>query len=82
MDTNNRIPWEVIIGRLMCNNKAAFFQVLFNALSKHPSYIIVSDMEYNKKIGIINDMISFYEKKEAYEKCSVLISIKKEIDEC
>jgi hypothetical protein len=79
---NNRIPWESLVDGLIANNKSAFFQTLYSAISNHPSYVILSDMEYNKKAKIIDQMISFYENREDYEKCSVLLGIKKEIQTC
>lgn len=82
MESNNRIPWHVLVEGLIAHDKEAFFQTLFSAISKHPSYVILSDMETSRKNKIIDQMIAFYEIKEDFEKCLVLMDIKKEIETC
>lgn len=49
MEDNNRIPWHVLVEGLIAHNKEAFFHALFSAISKHPSYVILSDMEVSRK---------------------------------
>ena len=82
MDPNSRIPWHVLVEGLIAYNKEGFFQTLFNAISKHPSYVILSDMEVSRKYEIIDQMVAFYESREDFEKCIVLMDIKKELQIC
>jgi len=82
MDPNSRIPWHVLVEGLIAHNKEGFFQTLFNAISKHPSYVILSDMEVSRKYEIIDQMVAFYESREDFEKCIVLMDIKKELQIC
>jgi hypothetical protein len=82
MDPNNKIPWHVLVEGLIAHNKEAFFHALFLAISKHPSYVILSDMEVSRKNQIIDKMISFYENREDFEKCIVLMNVKKELEIC
>jgi hypothetical protein len=82
MEENNRIPWHVLIDGLIAHNKEEFFKALYCAMSKHPSYIIMSDIELDRKMSIIDQMIEFYEVKEDYEKCLFLLNIKKEVKIC
>jgi hypothetical protein len=82
MEDNNRIPWHVLVEGLIAHNKEAFFHALFSAISKHPSYVILSDMEVSRKNEIIDKMIKFYENREDFEKCLVLMNIKKELEIC
>ena len=82
MESNNRIPWHVLVEGLIAYDKEIFFQTLFSAISKHPSYVILSDMEISRKNAIIDQMIAFYETREDFEKCLVLMNIKKELHTC
>jgi len=82
MESNNRIPWHVLVEGLIAHDKEAFFHALFSAISKHPSYVILSDMEPARKNTIIDQMITFYESREDFEKCLVLMNIKKELHTC
>lgn len=82
MNPNDKIPWHVLVEGLIAYNKEAFFQTLFSAICKHPSYVILSDLKTSDKNEIIDQMISFYEGREDFEKCIVLMDIKKEIVIC
>ena len=82
MDQEERIPWQVLVDGLISYNKEAFFQALFLAMSKHPSYVILADMEIERKADILNKMIMHYEEKEDFEKCQVIFNIKKELKLC
>ncbi|MDA9263045.1 hypothetical protein OAC86_00075 [bacterium] len=82
MNEEERIPWHILVNGLISYNKDAFFHALFLAISKHPSYVIVSDMEIERKEEILTKMLSYYEEREDFEKCSVLFNIKKELKLC
>ena len=82
MDQEERIPWEVLVNGLISYNKEAFFHALFLAMSKHPSYVILADMEIKRKAEILNKMIVHFEQKEDFEKCLVIFNIKKELKLC
>lgn len=64
------------------NNKEIFLNTLYNAINMHPSYIILSDMPRERKLEIITELISYYEKREDYEKCAKMLKIKKDVDIC
>lgn len=63
-------------------DKGAFFNILYDAINAHPSYVVLSDMTSERKLEIIGEIISYYEKREDYEKCASLLKIKKEIEAC
>ena len=78
---NNNLHFYNILASLIFTHKNQFYQALYEAISKHPNYVILSDLEPEKKIKVLESMIQYYETKESYEKCSVLLNIKKEIKE-
>lgn len=56
-----------------------FYNVVYNAINKHPSYVILSDIEKERKVKILENLIKFYENKELYERCSRLQDIKRAV---
>jgi hypothetical protein len=73
--------WHVIIEGLMVNNEPLFFQALYQAMIEHPTYVILSDMETERKYVILNKMMKYYESKEDYEKCAKLLEIQKQVND-
>ena len=47
---------------------------------EHPTYVILSDMETERKYSILNKMMKYYESKEDYEKCAKLLEIQKQVN--
>lgn len=80
-DPYSNSPFYGILAALIFEHKDQFYQILYEAISKHPSYVIVSDLETHKKLKVLDGMIEYYEAKESYEKCATLLNIKKEIEE-
>jgi len=62
-------------------NEDHFYNIVYEAIMRHPSYVILSDSNLERKAQIINNMIVFFEEKEDYEKCYELFIIKKELEE-
>lgn len=79
---NNGLPWQLIVGSLLVDNKEALYSVLYKAISNHPSYVVLSDLPIDRKLHIIDEMIVHFELKEDYEKCANLIKLKKEVELC
>lgn len=80
---NNRrdlSKWDIIIQGLMVNNKAQFYVMLYHAMLEHPSYVILSDMPLERKLEILNRMMSHYEEREDYEKCAQLKSMQQQVN--
>jgi len=75
----NKKDFYAAIEGLLVNNKSVFFSVLYNAMMEHPAYVLLSDMPRERKFEIIEDMITYYEQQEAYEKCSNLVKMKNSI---
>lgn len=73
------LDFYAIIEGIIANNKPAFFQVLYQAMMEHPSYIILSDMERDRKVEILQQMLSHYENLEDYEKCANLFKLQKSL---
>tara|TARA_B100000900_G_scaffold369853_1_gene347991 strand:- start:804 stop:1088 length:285 start_codon:yes stop_codon:yes gene_type:complete len=73
--------WHVIIEGLMVNNEPLFFQALYQAMIEHPTYVILSDMESERKCDILAQMLKYYEKREDYEKCAKLLEIQKQVND-
>ena len=67
---------------LLLTNRDLFFTTLYNAIINHPTYVVVSDIPLTRKVEIINEMISYYERREDYEKCANLMKVKKEVEIC
>lgn len=57
-----------------------FYNIVYEAVMKHPSYVIIASGKDERKLQIIGNMITFFEEKEDYEKCYDLFRIKKEIE--
>jgi len=57
-----------------------FYNIVYEAVMSHPSYVIVSNGNDSRKLEVITSMISFFEEKEDYEKCFDLLQIRKEIE--
>lgn len=62
-------------------NEDHFYNIVYEAIMRHPSYVIVSESNGSRKIQIIGNMIKYFEEKEDYEKCYDLLNIKKELQE-
>ena len=73
------VDFYAAIEGMMVNNKSTFFQVLYQAMMEHPSYIILSDMERERKVDILKQMLKHYENIEDYEKCANLIKLQKSL---
>jgi len=80
-DPRRDSPFYGMMASLIFTHKDQFYQALYEAVSKHPSYVVLSDLESDKKIKVLDGMIQYYEAKESYEKCATLLNIKKEIEE-
>ena len=72
--------WYNIVNNIMLLNSEAFFRAVFDAMQNHPTYVILSDFESDRKIYIMDQMLEHYEKKEDLEKCKVIFEIKKQIE--
>ena len=72
--------WYNIVNNIMLLNSEAFFRAVFDAMQNHPTYVILSDFESDRKIYIMDQMLKHYEKKEDFEKCKVIFEIKKQIE--
>lgn len=79
---NNGLPWQLILGSLLIENKESLYTVLYKAISNHPSYVVLSDIPTARKMRIIEEMIVHFELKEDYEKCANLLKLKKELELC
>ena len=71
-----RKDFYAAIEGLLVSNKSVFFQVLYNAIMEHPTYVILSDMPIDRKYEILEDMLKYYETHEDYEKCAKLFKMK------
>lgn len=80
-DPRRDSPFYGMMASLIFTHKDQFYQALYEAISKHPSYVVLSDLESEKKLKVLDGMIQYYEAKESYEKCATLLNIKKEIEE-
>jgi hypothetical protein len=80
-DPRRDSPFYGMMASLIFTHKDQFYQALYEAVSKHPSYVVLSDLESEKKLKVLDGMIQYYEAKESYEKCATLLNIKKEIEE-
>jgi hypothetical protein len=76
-DTNQK--WFKIIDGLMVSNEDVFFNTLYMAITNHPSYVITSDLENDRKDTILGAMLKHFENKEEFEKCACIFNIKKQI---
>lgn len=81
---NNRpekrhLDFKAIVQGLMSSNRSAFFLALYQAMMEHPTYVILSEMPVDRKISVLNDMLSFYEGQEDYEKCANILKLQKEV---
>lgn len=74
----NRRMFGNTIGDLI--DRDTFYNTVYDAINQHPSYVILSDLDHEKKSKIIEDMIQFYIEREDYERCARLKSIKDAID--
>lgn len=71
--------WFQIIDGLLVSDRDRFFSALYMAITNHPTYVIMSDMETDRKGVILNAMLEYFETKEEFEKCAVIYNIKKQI---
>lgn len=75
--------WYSLVNGLMLVNTENFFKAIFDAIQKHPTYVILSDFESDRKMFILEEMLKHYENKEDFEKCKVIFEIKKQVEsEC
>jgi hypothetical protein len=65
----------------MVNNKSKFFAALYQAMMEHPAYVILSDMPQERKVDILNNMLSFYEEREDFEKCAKLFKMQQQLND-
>lgn len=72
--------WDIIIEGLMVSNKSQFFAALYQAMMEHPAYVILSDMPQERKLDILNNMLSFYEDREDFEKCANLFKMQQQLN--
>jgi hypothetical protein len=72
--------WFQIIDGLLVSDRDMFFSALYMAMTNHPTYVIMSDMEGGRKGVILNAMLDYFENKEEFEKCAAIYNIKKQID--
>ena len=72
--------WYNIVNNIMLLTSEAFFRAVFDAMQNHPTYVILSDFESDRKIYIMDQMLKHYEQKEDFEKCKVIFEIKKQIE--
>jgi hypothetical protein len=71
--------WFRIFDGLIVNNEDMFFNALYMAITHHPTYVIASDLEDERKITILGVMLKHFEEKEEFEKCASIYNIKKQI---
>lgn len=75
--------WYSLVNGLMLVNTENFFKAIYDAIQKHPTYVILSDFESDRKMFILEEMLKHYENKEDFEKCKVIFEIKKQVEsEC
>lgn len=77
---NFQNKWHIIMDDLMVNDKSMFFTALYQAIIKHPTYIILSDMPCAHKLDILSNMLNFYEEREDFEKCANLFKIQQQLN--
>ena len=58
------------------------YNIVYEAIMSNPSYVIFGNGEYDRKVRVIAKMIKYFEVREEYEKCIILLKIKKELDKC
>jgi len=80
-NTSNNSLFHASIASLIYTHRDQFYEALYQAIHKNTSYVVLSELEQDKKINIINGIIEYYEAKEAYEKCAELIDVKNKIKE-
>jgi len=71
--------WFRVFDNLIVNDEDAFYNMLYMAITKHPSYVIMSDLEIDRKETILGVMLKHFENKEEFEKCASIYNIKKQI---
>lgn len=76
-DRNRR--WIKIIDGILVNDEDMFYNALYMAMTSHPSYVITSDLEDDRKKIILNTMLTYFEGKEEFEKCVTIYNIKKQL---
>jgi hypothetical protein len=75
--------WYSLINGMMLINTEKFFQAVYDAIQKHPTYVILSDFDSDRKLYILEQMLKHYENKEDFEKCKVIFEVKKQVEsEC
>lgn len=74
-DSDNDM-WYNIVNNIMLLNSEAFFRAVFDAMQNHPTYVVLSDFESDRKLFIMEEMLKHYEAREDFEKCKVIYEIK------
>lgn len=78
-DKNDRSKWFKVIDGIVANDADMFFNALYMAITNHPTYVIQSDLEDDRKNTILGAMLKHFEEKEEFEKCAAIYNIKKQI---
>jgi len=76
-DTPSNWGFSAIINGL--TDKNTTYNIIYEAIMNHPSYIIFSEAKTEHKVAVILKMINHYESREDYEKCAELLIIKKQL---
>jgi hypothetical protein len=76
---NDRSRWFRVIDGIVANDADMFFNALYMAITNHPTYVIQSDLEDDRKNTILGAMLKHFEDKEEFEKCAAINKIKKQI---
>lgn len=79
---NNKSNWFKVIDGIVANDADMFFNALYQAITNHPTYVIASDMEDERKSTILGAMLKHFETREEFEKCAEINKIKKQIKIC
>lgn len=76
-ESSNNWAFSAIINGLV--DKDASYNIIYEAIMNHPSFVIFSDGKPEHKRKVITKMINHFEEREEYEKCSELLKIKNSI---
>lgn len=79
-NNENRDVWYSLVNGLMLVNTENFFRAVYDAIQQHPTYVILSDFEEDRKLFILERMLKFYEEREDFEKCKVIFDIKNQVE--
>lgn len=79
-DPSGSSQFYAIVASMLYTNRDKFYHMLYDAITKNTGYVVLSDLELDRKCNILKGMIAYYEEREDYEKCAKLLSIKKEVE--